>query len=83
MDLDDAWNEQNDAYIAKWQEAVDRWDATEPEQVEVHWGPTEDKLTKENLTIVEGEGTFSDPFIFQSRPLKQRLSSPTPPSYVP
>ena len=83
VDLDDAWNEQNDAYVAKWQEAVDGWNATEPEQVEVHWGPTEDKLTKENLTIKEGEGTFSDPFIFQSRPLEQRLSSPTPPSYVP
>ena len=83
VDLDDAWNIQKNAYIALWQEAVDKGDAKEPDEVEVHWGPTTDELTKENVTIIEGEGMFSDPFIFQSRPLEKRLSSPIPPPYVP
>ncbi len=83
MDLDDTWNEQNDAYVAKWQDAVNKWDAEQPDEVEVHWGPTTDKLTKENLTIIVGEVRFPDPFIFQSRPLKKWLSSPLPPSYIP
>ena len=74
---------QNDAYVALWQDAVNNQDAKQPNEVEVHWGPTDDKLTKENLTIVEGEGMFSDPFIFQSCPLEQRLSSPLPPPFVP
>ncbi len=74
---------QNDAYVAKWQDAVNKWDAEQPDEVEVHWGPTTDELMKENLTIIEGEGTFSDPFIFQSHPLKQRLSTPLPPPYIP
>ncbi len=82
MDLDDTWNEQNDTYIARWQEAIDKQDTKQPDKVKVYWGPTTDKLTKENLTIIEGKGTFSNPFIFQSRPLKQRLSSPIPPPYV-
>ncbi len=83
VDLDDAWNVQNDAYVALWQDAINKRDDEEPDEVEVHWGPTDDKLTKENLTIVEGEGTFTDPFIFQSRPLEQRLSSPLPPPFTP
>ena len=83
MDLDDTWNKQNDAYVAKWQEAVDKQDTEQPNEVKVYWGPTMDNLTKENLTIIEGEGNFSDPFIFQSCPLKQRLSSPIPPPYIP
>ena len=58
-------------------------DVEQPDEVEVHWGSTDDKLTKENLIIVEGEGTFTDPFIFQSRPLEQRLSSPLPLPFVP
>ncbi len=83
VDLDDAWNVQNDAYVALWQEAVNKGDAGEPDKVEVHWGPTTDELKKENITIVEGKGMFSEPFIFQSRPLDKRLSSPISPSYVP
>ncbi len=71
VDLDDAWNVQNDAYVALWQDAINKQDDEQPDEVEVHWGPTDDKLTKENLTIVESEGTFTDPFIFQSRPLEQ------------
>ena len=66
VDIDDAWNVQNDAYVALWQDAVNNHDVEQPDKVEVHWGPTDDKLTKENLTIVEGKGTFTDPFIFQS-----------------
>ena len=73
---------QNNAYVALWQDAVDKGDV-EQDEVNVQWGPTTDKLTTENVTIIEGEGTFSEPFIFQSRPLEKRLSSPVPPSYVP
>ena len=74
MDLNDAWNEQNDAYVALWH-TVNKWDAKQPDEIEVHWGPTTNKLTKENVTIIEGEGMFSNPFIFQSRSLEQRLST--------
>ncbi len=83
VDLNNTWNEQNDTYIAKWQDTVNKWDAKQPDKVEVHWGPTTDKLTKENLTIINGEGTFSDPFIFQSCPLEKQLPSPLPPPFVP
>ncbi len=75
---------QNNAYVALWQDAINKQNNEQPDEVEVHWGPTDDKLTKKNLTIVEGEGTFYNPFIFQSRPLEQQLSSPLPPlSFVP
>ncbi len=30
VDIDDAWNEQNDAYVALWQDAVDKGDVEQP-----------------------------------------------------